>query len=98
MSEIIPLILALISGVGLGLFYFGVLWLTVRQLPKTNYPVLLTWGSFFWRISTISLGFYLVMGNHAERLIVCLLAFLWVRNLLLRSLQPNFVRRNSNAY
>lgn len=98
MSKILPLILALISGVGLGLFYFGVLWLTVRQLAKTRHPVLLTWSSFCWRISTIALGFYLVMGSHADRLFVCLLSFLWMRNVLIRSLQPHLVRRSSNAY
>jgi F1F0 ATPase subunit 2 len=98
MSEIIPLILALGLGVALGIFYFGGLWLTVKRLPKTRHPVLLTWGSFFWRISTILIGFYWVMGSHADRLIACLITFLWMRNLLLKSLQPNLVRRSSNAY
>jgi F1F0 ATPase subunit 2 len=98
MSEILPLILALGIGGGLGLFYFGGLWLTVRRLPKTRHPVLLTWGSFLWRISTILVCFFLVMGSHADRLIACLITFLWMRNLLLKSLLPHLVRRNSNAY
>lgn len=88
MSELLSLALALLAGFGLGLLYFGGLWLTVRQLPVTRYPLLLTLGSFFGRIGISVVGFYFVMGSHWERLLACLLTFLWMRNLLVQRLQP----------
>jgi len=87
MTELFLLALAALAGIGLGLFYFGSLWLTVKKIPKSLNPALLTFGSFFGRFGITLVSFYLVMGSHWERLIACLLTFIWMRNLLMQRLQ-----------
>ena len=82
-TEGFPLGLALLAGVGLGLFYFGGLWLTVQQLLTTRRPVALLLVSYVGRIGVTLLGFYVVAGGHWERLLVCLLGFLIIKGILL---------------
>ncbi len=88
MGELLTLISALVAGTGLGLFYFGGLWLTVRRLPTARRPAFFSLLSFFGRLGVALFGFYLVMGGHWERLLVCLLGFLGVRVILVRVWGP----------
>ncbi len=74
------------AGAGLGFFYFGGLWLTVRQLAKTDQPALLMSASFIGRLGFTLLGFYLVADGYWERLLVAVLGFFLVRLLLVRRL------------
>ena len=88
MGDLLLLMLALAAGMGLGIFYFGGLWLTVRRLPTARQPALLSLLSFFGRLGVVLFGFYLVMGGHWERLLVCLLGFLGARVILVRVWGP----------
>ncbi|MGE0681909.1 MAG: ATP synthase subunit I [Candidatus Binatia bacterium] len=81
-STVLPLICALLAGIGLGLFYFGGLWLTVQRLPMIRHPALLMLGSFFMRTLVALLGFYVVMSGSWARLLVCFAGFLAIRTLL----------------
>jgi F1F0 ATPase subunit 2 len=87
-DEFLPLMSALAAGIGLGIFYFGGLWLTVRQLPTARWPAFLSLFSFFGRLGVVLFGFYLVMGSHWERLLVCLLGFVGTRSILVRFWGP----------
>lgn len=69
----------LLAGVGIGLFYFGGLWLTVRQLTKTKYPGLLFLGSFVGRTAVSLAGFYWAMANQWERAVLLVVGFLLAR-------------------
>jgi F1F0 ATPase subunit 2 len=89
LSEVLLFVLALAVGAGLGIIYFGGLWLTVKRLPTARRPVLLTLLSFAGRLGVVLMGFYLIMDGHWERLIVCLLAFLAVRAILVRRWGPD---------
>jgi F1F0 ATPase subunit 2 len=80
--DVLSLLVAFLAGIGLGSFYFGALWLTVRRLPTARRPFLLTFFSFLVRLGVTMLGFYLAMGGHWERLLVCLLGFVGMRNVL----------------
>lgn len=73
-------------GLGLGLHYFGGLWLTVKSLPNVRHPGLLAVGSFFIRMVIVMLGFYVVMDNHWLPLIICVLGFFTMRYILVRRL------------
>jgi F1F0 ATPase subunit 2 len=84
MVDVLHLSIAFAAGMVLGLFHFGTLWLTVRQVPKARRPELLTLGSFLARTGVSVLGFYLVMGGHWERLLVCLFGFILMRIFLVR--------------
>lgn len=75
-SDVLLFLLSIIAGMALGLSYFGGLGLTIRRLPTTGHPMLLAIGSFLLRLGVSLIGFYLVMGAHWERLLVCLLGFL----------------------
>jgi F1F0 ATPase subunit 2 len=82
-------ILAFAAGIGLGIFYFGGLWLTVRRLPVARHPVFLSFCSFFCRLMVVLAGFYFVMDGHWQRLIVCMLGFLGMRSILVRLWGPD---------
>lgn len=89
MSPFLTLALALVAGMGLGLFYFGGLWLTVRQLPTSRWVMPLVLSSFVGRTAVVLVGFYFVMGGHWERVVVCLVGFLMARFLLVSRLRPD---------
>jgi F1F0 ATPase subunit 2 len=87
-SEGIPLGLALAAGLGLGVFYFGGLWLTVRRLPTARHAGQLLLASAFVRMAVTLAGFYLVAGGQWQRLLICLLGFFSVRVIMVRRLRP----------
>jgi F1F0 ATPase subunit 2 len=89
MNDILPIFLAFPAGFALGLFYFGSLWITVRQLPTTQWPLRLFIGSYVGRLAIAALGFYLIIGGHWERALAGLLGFVLARILLVQRLAPN---------
>lgn len=82
----LPLFGAFAAGLGLGLIYFGGLWLTVRKLPAARQPGLLAAGSLAGRMAVCLFGFYLVMDGRWERLLSCLAGFVLIRISLVRRL------------
>lgn len=89
MGDLLPLMLAPAAGIGLGIFYFGGLWLTVRRVPTARRPVLWSLCSFFGRSAVIVFGFYLLMGDCWKRLLTGLLGFVGVRIVLVRLWGPD---------
>ncbi len=77
-----------IFGIILGTFYFSSLWITVRQLPTTAYPVRLFIGSFLGRIFVTLFGFYLIMDGQWQRILICLGGFILARIVLTNVLKP----------
>ena len=51
------------------------MWLTVRALPTTRRPVLLTMGSFWIRTLISILAFYFVMGGDWHKALAWLIGF-----------------------
>lgn len=82
MEELLPAAYAFFAGIGFGLFFFGGLWLTVRQLPTISWPVPLMLASFIGRTAVVVVGFYFVMDGHWARMLVCLGGFMLVRLLM----------------
>lgn len=74
-------------GVFLGALFFGGLWLSVRQLARTQHPALLMLLSFVARSAVVLSGFYFATGGRWERLLACLLGFLLSRLVLVRHLR-----------
>ncbi len=80
-------IISLSAGIALGIFYFLGLWLTLRQLPHTQQPVLLTMGSFFIRMAVCLFSFYLVVRiANLEGLAWSLAGFISMKFMLVNSL------------
>jgi len=48
-------LLYLFIGLGLGLFYFGGLWLTIKNMNNARSPIVLTLGSFILRTGAVFL-------------------------------------------
>jgi F1F0 ATPase subunit 2 len=82
------LMLAWVSGVGLGAIFFGGLWWTVRKGASSRRPALWFFGSALLRMSIALAGFYLTAGAHWERLLACLLGFVTIRLVVTRLTQP----------
>lgn len=64
-DTILDIIIALTGGIALGLFFYGGLWWTVRRLPTSKQPALLTMASFIVRTSVTILGFYIIMNGYS---------------------------------
>ncbi len=94
------LVFAIAFGAGLGMAYFGGLWLTIRKLAGTPNPVLLLFPSFLVRTAIVLVGFYLVMDGRWERLLAALLGFVLARTVLigyLRDVNSEFALNQQNA-
>ncbi len=77
------IVLAFATGMGLGLFFFGGLWLTVRRIPSSRHPKRLVWSSFLVRqILTIAL-LLLVCQTDWHRWSAALAGFLAMRTLMI---------------
>lgn len=87
-SEIFSFVTPFFSGIFVSLFYHIGLWWTVKALPSSPRPVLLSAGSFYIRMGITLFVFYLVMNNSWKRLAVCLLGFLVVKYTMTRILRP----------
>ncbi len=96
MNEFFILILSLASGIGLGIFYFGGLWLTLKRLPCAQQPVLLTLGSFFGRNAASLFAFYLIVRvSHLEGLMLSLAGFIFIKFMLVLRLSPRKSQKSS---
>ena len=89
MNPWIALPLAGLVGMGLGLFYFGGLWFTLRSLPRVRWPIPLLIGSFAFRTAVVVIGFYLVMDGSWQRIVACLVGFILVRVLIVSKLRSD---------
>jgi F1F0 ATPase subunit 2 len=75
-------------GMVIGVFFFGGLWLTVRRIPESRHPGLLSLGSFFTRAAVSLLAFYYVTGGHWKGILACLAGFFLMRILFTHLLNP----------
>ena len=75
---------ALVEGMLLGLFFFVGLWWTVRKLDSTKHVALLFLGSLLIRTSIVVLGFYFILGDDWQRLVVGLFGFVIARIIVTR--------------
>lgn len=84
-----PLVATFVVGLILGLFFFGGLWLTVRQLTTTTRPGLLFTASFLARTAVVIAGIYWAGAGEWQRMTACLVGFIVVRAILTRRLGPS---------
>ena len=91
--DFFQVITAFIVGLGLGLFYFGGLWLTVRQLPLTKNPYRLIFSSLIFRLGITLFILYLIIAGATNfdsvvSLIACFFGFLLLRTIAIILVQP----------
>jgi F1F0 ATPase subunit 2 len=97
MNESLSLASAMVTGVLLGVMFFGGLWWTVRKGFSARQPALWFLGSLLLRISISLAGFYHVSGGHWERLLVCLVGFFLARLIVTRLIGPPIEDHNVPA-
>jgi F1F0 ATPase subunit 2 len=83
-NELYFYILSFGAGLGIGLFYFGGLWLTTRHLVRASRPALLIATSFLGRLAISLVAFYMVADGQWERLLVSIAGFFIARFFLMR--------------
>lgn len=95
MNETLSLALALVTGVLLGLMFFGGLWWTIRKGISSERPALWFFGSLLLRMGITLAGFYLIARGGWVRLLLCLLGFVMARLVVTWLTRPS--RENSPA-
>ncbi|MDD5768583.1 MAG: ATP synthase subunit I [Methanothrix sp.] len=80
-------------GIGLGVFFFGGLWLTINRLPQSKRPELLTLGSFLFRSAVSIFGFYLVVETGLLGLAFSLAGFILTKIVIVSRLGRHPERR-----
>jgi F1F0 ATPase subunit 2 len=88
MSETLYLVLALITGILLGVIFFGGLWWTVQKMVSSQWSALWLFGSMMLRTSIVLAGFYFIGHGHWARMLACLLGFIIARLIMIRLTQP----------
>jgi F1F0 ATPase subunit 2 len=95
MADPLALSVAWLAGAGLGAFFFGGLWWTVRRLADARRPALLVLGSFVLRTGVALGGFYLVAtAGRWERILAYLLGFVTARLVVTRLTEASSLPRS----
>jgi F1F0 ATPase subunit 2 len=76
------------GGFGLGVLFFGGLWLTVRKSLFSRRPWLWFLLSMVLRTALTLAGFLLMTGGHLDRLLACLAGFAAAKLLMIRHCRP----------
>lgn len=78
-------LLYFIIGLGLGLFYFGGLWLTIKNMNQARSPIVLTLGSYLLRIAAVFFVFiYIARQGDWGNILILLVGFMVSRIFLSR--------------
>lgn len=88
MNEIPGLVVPALAGVGLGAFFFGGLWWTVRRGVASGYAGVWFAASSLVRMAVALAGMYLVTGAQWKKLLACVFGFIVARALVTRLAGP----------
>jgi len=73
------IVMGLLAGFALGGFFFGGLWLTVKNIHKVKNPALLFFSSMIIRLAIILTGFYFIGDHDWQRILLLLIGFITAR-------------------
>ena len=76
------LVLPLLAGLLLGMFFFGGLWWTIRRGVSSKQPAALFFFSLLLRTGVALAGFYFVARGDWRRVVACLVGFILARILV----------------
>ncbi|NDJ77312.1 MAG: ATP synthase subunit I [Chloroflexi bacterium] len=85
MSEL-SVVIALLGGMVIGGFFFGGLWLTIRQVQTARHPARMLLTSSFVRMGIALGGLYVVAWGRWERLLIAVFGFMLARVVVVRLL------------
>ncbi|NNM52496.1 MAG: ATP synthase subunit I [Pseudomonadales bacterium] len=84
MNEIMVLVLVLLAGMGLGLVFFGGLWLTVGKIAALQQPGLWFFTSWLLRMTFVLGGIYWIGNGQWQRILICMAGFIAGRMMVFR--------------
>lgn len=84
----IYLILSLLAGGLLGVFFFGGLWWTVQKITGSGRPYMISVISFIVRTAIVLAGFYFLIKVGWQFMIAALFGFIIARTILAYKLKP----------
>jgi F1F0 ATPase subunit 2 len=79
-----PYLVGCVGGVGLGFFYFGGLWLTVKKIPASTSPERLLLWSAVGRLAPTLVVLFLALRVDPGIFVIMLLGFFAVRHFMTR--------------
>lgn len=88
MKGALDLLAPLLGGVGLGLFFFGGLWWTVRRGIRSKHAAAWFTGSLLLRTGAALAGMYWCTAGRWEKLLACVAGFIVARLLVTRLAGP----------
>ncbi len=89
------MIVRLISGLVLGVFFYGGLWMTVRHVATTRHPFAVMLGSLLGRTAVTLAGFVVLIGAHWQNAVWGLIGFTGARFLLRWDGSPRLQRKRA---
>ena len=87
-TDLFSIVSALAMGTALGLFYFGGLWYTVKEIRNRKHPYRLIGLSFLVRTIVCLSGFLLILKQGLFAFFLTFVTFLLIRVVLTRKLGP----------
>jgi len=84
MNDSLLLVVAFSVGMALGAFYFLSLWKVLQKIADIPNPGFVMLKSFVFRTAVVLTGFYFIMGDKWERVLVALAGFILMREILTR--------------
>lgn len=88
MKEALGLLSPWLGGVGLGVFFFGGLWWTVRRGIRSGHAAVWFTGSLLLRTVVALAGMYWCAAGRWEKLLACVFGFIVARVLVTRLAGP----------
>jgi F1F0 ATPase subunit 2 len=86
---ILELTVTFITGVGLGLYFFGVLLWTTNRIPHSRFPFILTAGSLVIRFAGALAVFYLLSRlSGLAGILAALFGFILTKFVFIRMVKP----------
>ncbi len=73
--SILSIVARIVAGIGLGVFFYGGLWYTVRQVTVSRHPALIMLASFWLRSAVVVAGFLLLIDRRWDYALTCLASF-----------------------
>lgn len=84
MNEIFVGLGTISAGAGLGVIFYGGLWLTIRKGVSVTTPGLWFLLSMLLRMGIVLAGFYFVAAGRWQQLLLCLSGFIVARLMVMR--------------
>jgi F1F0 ATPase subunit 2 len=97
LETLLALVWPFVAGLSLGLFFFGVMWLTIARLADSRAPGLLLAISFLGRLAITMAGFFYVARADGRRLLACLAGFIIARVAMVGRMRPKRGDRTSGS-